>query len=311
MESSIQVQAGLAVANNQAFIQAKRAVQLASLFTTDFSGKGEEEGKTVVVDVYSGNASVFNPTTNDYEHVDGKIIPVRVSLDTVVKATFKITQADLNDINKTSKFRNCGIAGGRMVSDDLETILSNLLTYSGREDAITGFTVGTMGTKIYEKIGAKYNPRTCNIILTPKFYGAVLDDAKDKGVLNSNNFADVAEALGRLYGFKAIFCLGKLSAADSGSTSKGAGFVVPEDAIAIAARAIEEAVPGTYQNFSTEVDPESGLPMTSFIHGSPAKNAAFLNTASQIGARLTKENVMVDSVSTPNGAPGYIQLVTA
>lgn len=311
MDSSIVVNPGLVVASQKAIIQAQRAIQLASLFTTDFSAEQKENNATISVDVYSGNASIFVPGTNNYAKTDGKIIPVKVDLDKVIKATFTITQKDLNSIDKSSKFRNCGIAAGRMISDAVEKSISDLLTYTDREDSITGFTVGTMGSKILDKIGAKYNPATCNIILTPKYYGMLLDEAKDKGILQSDNFATVAQALGRLYGVKAIFMLGKVSAADTSSTNKGAGFVVPEDAIAIAARGIEEAVEGTYKSFQTETDEASGLPVTSFVHGSGDENTGFLNSATQLGCRLTKETKTINSVATPNGAPGFIQLVTA
>lgn len=311
MDSSIQVNPGLTIASNKAIIQAQRAIQLASLFTTDFSGELKGENETISVDVYSGNASVWNHDTNDYEKVDGKIIPVKLSLTDVIKATFKITQYDLNHIDKSSKFRNCGVSAGRMIGDAMEKMISDLFTYGNREDAITGFTIGSLGTKILDKIGAKYNPSTCNVILTPKYYGALLDDAKDKGILNSTNFADVAQALGRLYGVKSIFMLGKLSSSDTGSTTKGAGFVVPEDAVIIGARGIEEAVEGTYTAFATETDPDTGLPITSFIHGSPAKNSGFINSATQLGAKLTKENHTINSQTVSNGAPGYLQLVTA
>jgi len=309
--SSMVVNPGLVVASNKAIIQAQRAIQLASLFTTDFSSELKAENEYVSVDVYSGNASTFNSTSNDYENTDGKIIPVKVGLTDVIKATFKISQVDLNQIDKSSKYRNCGVAAGRMIGDALEKKISDLLTYTDREDAISSFTLEAMGEKILEKIAAKYNPSTCNIVFTPKFYGALLDEAKDKGVLNGTNFADVAQALGRLYGVKAIFMLTKVSDLSASNTHKCAGYVVPEDAIVIAARGIEEAVEGTYKAFTTETDPDSGLPVTSFIHGSGAKNTAFLNSATQIGVKLTKESHTIDGVSTPNGAPGYLQLVTA
>ena len=309
--SSMVVNPGLVVASNKAIIQAQRAIQLASLFTTDFSPELKGETESVSVDVYSGNASTFDASSNDYENTDGKIIPVKVALDTVIKATFKISQKDLNQIDKSSKYRNCGVAAGRMISDALEKKISDLLTYTSREDAITGFTIAAMGKKVLAGIAEKYNPATCNVILTPEYYGALLDEAKDKGVLNGPNFAEVAQALGRLYGVKSIFMLTKVSDLSASNTHKCAGYVVPEDAVVIAARGIEEAVEGTYQSFTTESDPDSGLPVTSFIHGSPSKNTAFLNSASQIGVKLTKESPTIDGVATPNGAPGYLQLVTA
>ena len=114
------VNPGLVIASNKAIIQAQRAIQLASLFTTDFSAELKGENESVSVDVYSGNASTFIPSTNDYENTDGKIIPVKVSLTDVIKATFKISQKDLNQIDKSSKYRNCGVAAGRMISDALE-----------------------------------------------------------------------------------------------------------------------------------------------------------------------------------------------
>ena len=77
--SSMVVNPGLVVASNKAIIQAQRAIQLASLFTTDFSPELAAERETISIDVYSGNASTFNSTSNDYENTDGKIILVPVN----------------------------------------------------------------------------------------------------------------------------------------------------------------------------------------------------------------------------------------
>lgn len=112
MESSF-TSPGLILASNQAILEAQRAIALAKLFSTDFSAELQGVGKTLSVPVFSGDATVFDETSNDYETTDGSIVPVKVSLDTVVKVTYRLDQQDLLELDRSSTSRNCGIAGGR------------------------------------------------------------------------------------------------------------------------------------------------------------------------------------------------------
>ena len=74
-------------------------------------------------------------------------------------------------------------------------------------------------------------------------------------------------------------------------------------AIAVAARGIEQAVDGLYDEYGVTTDEGSGLPVTSFVHGTPGRNKRFMNVACMLGSTLTR--------TVTNKAPGYIQLVTA
>ena len=73
-----------------------------------------------------------------------------------------------------------------------------------------------------------------------------------------------------------------------------------------AARGIEQAVDGLYSEYGVTTDEGSGLPVTSFVHGTPSRNKRFMNVACMMGAKLTRETSPAN-----NKAPGYIQLVTA
>ena len=91
--------------------------------------------------------------------------------------------------------------------------------------------------------------------------------------------------------------------ASAESATKGVGFLVPDAAIAIAGRGIEQAVDGMYAEYGTTTDDDSGLTITSFVHGQPGKNARFMNVAALLGSTLTR--------TSSNKAPGFVQLVTA
>ena len=302
---------GLILASNQAIMEAQRGIAFVKQFSTDFSAELKEEGATVSVPVFSGNATVFNETSNDFETTDGSIIPVKVSLDSLVKVTYSLGVKDLLEVNKSSTSRNCGIAGGRAIGRKLEELVCSLLTCGDRLAAHTSFTVAKLGEAIATAQENELDPSTLVAVLRPEFYGKLLD-------ANTNNAAiqgdDIAGSLGRKYGIKAILCSSKVSkvstaaAGANAAVEKGAGFLVPDSAIAIAGRGLVEPVDGMYSEFGTQSDEGSGLAVTSFVHGAPGKMRRFMNVAALLGAKLTRE---VDSSSNPNGAPGYIQLVTA
>ena len=97
---------GLILASNPAIMEAQRAIAFAKMFSTDFSAELQGVGKTVAVPVFSGDATEFNETSNNYETTDGSIIPVNVTLDKLVKVTYKLGQSDLTEVNKSSTSRN-------------------------------------------------------------------------------------------------------------------------------------------------------------------------------------------------------------
>lgn len=298
---------GLVLASNTAIMEAQRGIAFVKNFATDFSADLQGVGKTVSVPVFSGAATVYSETAgavNDFETTDGSIIPVNVTLDTLVKVTFSLGMTDLLEVNKSATSRNCGIAGGRAIGAKLEEIVCGLLTHTARTAAATSFTVAKLGEAIATAQENDLAPATLVAILRPEFYGKLLD-------ANTNNAAiqgdDIAASLGRKYGIKSILCssrASKVSGSSSGTNvEKGAGFLVPDSAIAIAGRGIEQAVDGLYAEYGTTTDEGSGLAVTAFVHGTPGRNKRFMNVAALLGAKLTK--------ASNNGAPGYIQLVTA
>ena len=305
---------GLVLASNKAIMEAQRGIAFAKYFSTDFSAELQSVGKTAAVPVFSGNATVYSEqagSVNNYETTDGSIIPVNVTLSQIVKVTYKLGQMDLLEVNKSATSRNCGIAGGRAIGRKLEETIMGLLTCGNRLAAHSSFTVAKLGEALATAHGNNLDPATCVVILDPAHYGKLLDANVNNAAIQGDN---IAEALGRKYGCKAILCSGKVSkiptaaAGETPAVEKGAGFIVPDAAIAIAGRGIEQAVDGMYSEYGTETDEASGLTVTAFVHGAHATNTRYMNVACLLGAKLTRE---VDSNSVANGAPGYIQLVTA
>lgn len=291
---------GLILASNQAIMESQRGIALAKHFTTDFSAELQGVGKTIAVPVFSGNATTFNESTNDFETTDGSIIPVNVSLTDLVKVTFKLGVMDLLEVDKSSTSRNCGIAGGRAIGRKLEELIVGLLAYDKAVAQATSFTVAKLGAAIAKAEKNDIDPATIVAVLNPDVYGDLLD-------ANTNNAAiqgdDIASALGRKYGIKAIVCSAKVANASASAATKGVGFLVPDAAIAIAGRGIEQPVEGMYSEYGTTTDEKSGLAITSFVHGAPGKIARYMNVAALLGAKLTRTET--------NKAPGFIQLVTA
>ena len=121
---------GLVLASNQAILEAQRAIAFARLFTTDFSAELQGLGKVLKVPVFSGDATEFNETSNNFETTDGAIIPATVTLDKLVKVTYKIGGTDLLEIDKSSTSRNCGVAGGRAIARKIEELIVGKLDYA-------------------------------------------------------------------------------------------------------------------------------------------------------------------------------------
>ena len=291
---------GLILASNKAIMEAQRGIAFVKNFSTDFSSDLQGVGKIVAVPVFSGSATVFNETSNDFETTDGSIIPVTVALDTIVKVTYSLGIWDLTEVNKSSTSRNCGIAAGRAIGRKLEELVMALLTYTGATAQATSFQVSKLGKAIATAEKNDLDPATLVAILNPDAYGDLLD-------ANTNNAAiqgsDIASALGAKYGIKSILCSAKVAAASASGVNKSAGFLVADSAIAIAGRGIEQAVDGLYSEYGVTSDEGSGLPVTAFVHGTPGRNKRFMNVASMLGCTLTR--------TVTNKAPGYIQLVTA
>lgn len=297
---------GLVLASNKAIIEAQRGIAFAKHFATDFSADLQGVGKTVAVPVFSGSATVYDDSSNNFETTDGSIIPVNVTLDTLVKVTFKLGMNDLLEVDRSATTRNCGIAGGRAIAAKMEELIVGKLDCAGRVAAATSFTVAKLGKALAVAEKNDLDPASCVVILTPDAYGELLDANTANAAIQGD---DIAAALGRKYGCKAILCSAKVStvstAAASGTAAveKGAGFIVADSAIAVAGRAIEQAAEGTYTEYGTQTDEASGLAVTAFVHGTPATNARYMNVAALLGAKLTR--------TAANKAPGYIQLVTA
>lgn len=291
---------GLILGSSKALMETQRAIALAKLFTTDFSSELQGEGKTLKVPVFSGDATVYNETSNDFETTDGSIIPATITLDTLVKVTYKLGMTDLLEVDKSATSRNCGIAGGRAIARKIEELIVGKLGYANAVAQATGFTVAKLGKAIATAEKNEIDPATIVAILAPDAYGDLLDANTANAAITGDNIAD---ALGRKYGIKAIVSSAKVANASAESATKGVGFLVPDAAIAIAGRGIEQAVDGMYAEYGTTTDDDSGLTITSFVHGQPGKNARFMNVAALLGSTLTR--------TSSNKAPGFVQLVTA
>ena len=291
---------GLILGSSKALMETQRAIALAKLFTTDFSSELQGEGKTLKVPVFSGDATVYNESSNDFETTDGSIILATITLDTLVKVTYKLGMTDLLEVDKSATSRNCGIAGGRAIARKIEELIVGKLGYANAVAQATGFTVAKLGKAIATAEKNEIDPATIVAILAPDAYGDLLDANTANAAITGDN---IAEALGRKYGIKAIVSSAKVANASAESATKGVGFLVPDAAIAIAGRGIEQAVDGMYAEYGTTTDDDSGLTITSFVHGQPGKNARFMNVAALLGSTLTR--------TSDNKAPGFVQLVTA
>ena len=275
---------GLILASNQAIMEAQRAIAFAKMFSTDFSAELQGVGKTIAVPVFSGDATEFNETSNNYETTDGSIIPVNVTLDKLVKVTYKLGQSDLAEVNKSSTSRNCGVAGGRAIGRKIMDAIKG----GTAQATVASFTVAKLGKAIAAAEKADLDPASIVAVFDPDTYGDLLDANVNNAAIQGS---DIASALGAKYGIKGILCSAK---------AEGAGYLIADSAVAIAGRGVEQAVDGMYSEYGTETDEASGLTVTAFVHGSTATNARFMNVAALLGCKLTRTEA--------NKAPGFVKL---
>lgn len=86
--------------------------------------------------------------------------------------------------------------------------------------------------------------------------------------------------VGNLYGFKAVVQMKDLPDGVIGA-------IIPENAVAIASRAVAVGDPSCYSEVGTASD-EFGFTMTFLRHGSAAKGKGFLNATCLWGAALVQ-----------------------
>lgn len=300
---------GLKAAADKAIIAARPALEIVKNFTVDFSDEAVKPGTGVVVDVVTAVAEDFDKNSANYAHTTNTTAPVTVATDTRKKSTFSLDDLDALEDETGAALEGNAIASGRAVGAALVKSVTGKLAYSA---ALSQYTLGGTTLADFFKIRAfvekqEIDPAACVLMLLPDAY-TTLCSVLDSGVVGDGSVVRGA-VIGQALGFKAVFSAPTCSDESASGVNKGAGFIVPENALAIVNRVVRplKGAVGGLIEYGEHVDEVSGLVTTHRVIYDAKTGEAFWTHEGLIGSKLTREIV---SGSTYNGAPGFWQIVT-
>lgn len=305
---------GLVAVSDKIIIAAQPALELVKLFTTDFSPDPAKKGATVNIKVLSATAANFAKTSQNYVTSTNSIKYADVTLDKDKISVYTLDDLEVIEDELNPIWGSLGPTAGRAIGKAFIGDVTGLLTYSAAERQKT-IAVSTFAdfVKIRAAVEAEnYDPADCVVILEPVTYAALISlmpasVVGEGGVVNS-------ALIGQRLGFKAIIegpTISKASgAAVSGvSPQKGVGFVIPTNAIAVANRykAPIKGATGNLVEAGYAMDEETGLVIGTRVVVNQADGECSWSSEALYGVALTKQTIGGAS----NGAPGFLQLITA
>lgn len=305
---------GLAAVADKIIIAARPALELVKLFTTDFSDTAAKQYDTIKVNVLKAVANSFTKGTYNYVKGGNTISFANVMLSNDKISTFVLDDLSALEDDLAPIWNKLGPVAGRAVAKAFITSVAGLLGYAAADAQVTGLTLSTFAAFVNLRANVEannYDPSDCVLILEPTTYNTLVgllpsSVVGEGGVVNS-------ALIGARLGFKSIIEGPNISKASTASANKGLGFVVPTDAIAIAGRykAPIAGEGGETIEAGVATDDETGLPIGIRVVRNSADGEIGFSGEALFGAALAKQTHTIGGVSTPNNAPGYLQLVSA
>ena len=295
---------GLVAGSDKVILAARPFLEFTKLFSTNYAVEGSARYNGIAVNVLAASSENFGAGAG-YTHSTNTIKPATVTLENHRKSTWTIgdKQALTNELSPVwaALAPKAGEAIGKFC---VETIMA-LLTYTNRTDKLVQSTVAALAdfTAIWGKVvAAGYDPTQCTLILRPTAYAALLS-VLPAYVIGDDQILRSA-MIGQFLGFKAVVPSPNASADSAADATAGFGFVVPEGAIACAARIVEPVREGgNLIEFGTFSDDATGFPFGTRVVVDADQGTCSWSVDVLFGAALSKQS--------SNGAPGYLQLATA
>lgn len=306
---------GLITASDKYIIGARAPLEIIKNFTIDFSDEAVKPGTGVVVDVIKAAAETFDASSANYTHATNSSTPITVATTLRKKSTFELNDIDCIEDETAAALAGNAVASGRAVGAELVKAVTGLLNYTNRLAAVTlgGSTLGdffALRGAVEAGVSGTWagiDPATCVLLLEPTTY-STLCSVLNAGIVGDGSVVRGA-VIGQALGFKAVYSAPTISTLSAASTSKGKGFVVPENAIAVVNRVVRPAkgVAGNLVEYGETTDEVTGFTHTQRVVVDAAAGKVFWTTEALFGARLTHQ--LNSSVS--NGAPQYLQIVVS
>lgn len=300
---------GLIAASDKVIIAARPALEMVKLFTTDFSTDAAKPGQVVSCKVMSATAADFAKGTQNFVKGTNAIKYADIRLTKHKISSYQLDDLDVLDDELAPCFANFAPTSGAAISKEIVKAIMGLLTYSS---AAAQKTVTGTGLAKFAGIRAlveaeELEPADCVLVLEPVTY-AELITALPASVIGNGGVVNTG-VVGALLGFKAVIEAPNATKDSGASASKGIGFVVPSGAVGIASRyyAPIKGVGGELLEAGETTDDETGLVFGTRVVQNAADGEVTWSVNALFGAALMKQTIE----GSPNGAPGYLQLVTA
>lgn len=320
MATSLQSPA-LVFASNAAIIAARANLAKVKEFSTNFSNEATQPGTTLKVPVFlAGPAQDFDKKDSNYETANGSVVYVPMTFDIHKHSTFSFDDKDFLLVNGTQFWQNSGKASGEAIAEGLvEAICGEINatnvptsgldpnytedddnpgytkggcpipTFSANNEQVLTYTKQTLKGKIAKlravckKVGIK--PGRSVLAVNSDLFADILDllDANIYGGANAIQDGIVP----KLFGFKSVM------ECDEFGTGADLGAVIPEDALAIAGRAIPVGSPKCYEEVGTTTDEGTGIVLTTRRHGNPATGENFATIEALFGKKLIQPTKVI------------------
>ena len=268
---------GLIKAANDALVGVSPDINMAGLFSVDFSADIADHGTTIKVPVVSATAADYSDSDNNFETDTGSLNYVDVVLNKHPKATFKAPRMAAFEAPNAPYWARVRTACANAVSTSISTALGGLFTTTNCKGGKVVFAEVSKASVAGLITGCKGRVAETILGLAPTEYAELL------ALLDTTAYGG-AEAIRNgyipsLYGFKAVICMRDLPTGVK-------GVLIPDTAVAIAARAtVKDFAPFIEGDNVTD---ESGFPLTVTRHFSAAKREEFLNVDVLWGVALAQ-----------------------
>lgn len=305
---------GLVAASDKVIIAAKPALEAIRLFATDFSVDNAKKFDVITTKVISATAADFAKGSQNFAKGTNAIKYADIRLTEHKISSYQLDDLDVLEDELAPVWDRFAPTSGAAIAHAVVAKLMGLFAYSNAQaqKTLSGNGLAKFANIRALVLSEDLNPADCVLLLEPVTY-AELITALPASVIGNGGVISTA-AIGAFLGFKAVIeapNVTKVSGAASGGAApeKGVGFVVPSGAVGIAGRyyAPIMGVGGDLLDAGSTTDDDTGLVFGTRVVQNADDGEVTWSVNALFGCALMKQTIS----STANGAPGFLQLVTA
>lgn len=300
---------GLIAASDKVIIAAKPELEAIRLFATDFSVDAAKKYDVITTKVLTAKAADFAKDTQNFAKGTNAIKFADIRLTEHKISSYLLDDLDVLEDELSPVWDRLAPSSGAAISRAVVEKLMSLFTYdkADAQKTVSGTGLSKFVGIRTQTVEAGFSPSDCVLLLDPATYAELLV-ALPASVIGNGGVISTAQ-IGQFLGFKAVLSSPNASKASGASAEKGVGFVVPSGAVGIAGRyfAPQKGVVGDLIEAGSTVDETTGLVFGSRVVQDAGNGEVTWSVNALFGCALMKQTIE----SEANGAPGFLQLVTA